>query len=108
VIPMAEKTWHLFREFPSAPYLRWACALVEDPNTDDGYRIVDHDPMVADGGLLGGLAFHMRRPQRIMTGEVEDGVIFDGLGTVNPGEPGYFQSALMTLAGTLVGSGRQL
>ena len=105
---MAERIWHIFRKFQNSPYLRWACGIVEDVHTDDGYRVVDHDPKIADAEFLAGLSFHLHKTHMSRIGKEVGDKIVDGFGQLSPGEDGYFSTAMDRLEGALVGSGRQL
>ena len=56
-----ETRFHLHRRFNDKPYCRYAMT-VERAATEAGYKIVDHDPKVADAPYLSKFAGHMRSP----------------------------------------------
>lgn len=92
-----DRTWHLWREFPTPPYQRWACDVVRDASRPDGYRIVDSDTSTADAGFLNGLSLHMHQPHIVHQPPIEqDGAIYEVHGPASPGTPGHFEEAIRT------------
>lgn len=89
------RTWHLWREYQQAPYQRWACDVVEDLATADGWRVVALDHQVATSVWLTQLHEYLSRALRTRAGTVEDdGTIVDGVVVLHPGEPGHLAAAL--------------
>lgn len=100
--------YHLWREYPTAPFQRYAATL-RAAATPDGFEIADHDPAVADAVFLARVAERFRRP--VLVGSaVEDstGMILEQRVLTQPGEPGYFEEAVRTVPGaTLRSVGRE-
>ncbi len=96
---------HLWRRFRTGLRRRWAAEVIEDEDAEDGYRILDHDPSVADPMFLHRLALHMAQPHPVQHHqplEGEDGGHVDRVTLAHSGDEGHFQEAIRTLAGAFV------
>lgn len=89
---MAERSYHLWRRYPTKPFRRWACTLKRADNAA-GYEVVAHDPAVADAGFMHVVADGLHRPSH---GMVRDGdsMSFELL---RPGDPAHFDTAIRAL-----------
>ena len=100
-------TYNLWREYPTAPYLRWACAVAEDETTPAGYRISDYDPTIADPGFVHALAEHMGSPVGALTRvPLDKGGHIDQRVTLLPGDHRYVGEAVRQFPNTLLGGSR--
>lgn len=99
--------YHISRSYPTKPFQRYACTLVQ-ADTPEGFRVVDHDPKVADVAWLEHLSTHMLKPQMLQSSEVtEKGIIEKVPTTVLGPSPRHFESAVRTIPGAyLSASGR--
>jgi hypothetical protein len=104
---MADRTYHLWRDYEAAPFRRWACDVVPDTATEDGYKITDYDPNVADGVFLHRLREHMAKPTTVHL-DIDDAEgIADGVTTAHPKEPKHFAEAIRIVPGAHIsGEGR--
>ena len=83
---------------------RWACTIEEDEESHKGFRIVDHDPKIADGWFLNQLEQHMRSSvESSYCEERPGGITMCGVETLRPGDPGYFDAAARTAPCAWVG-----
>jgi hypothetical protein len=101
---MAENVYHMWRSFPSKPHWRWAFDVAQDEASEDGYKIADYDPAVADGALMH--AFHEHMPRPALTRGLVDGSEEQGetIGFVYEGESGHFDSAVRTFRDLMIGA----
>ena len=101
------KQYHLWREFPTRPFSRWAVTVVEDASVPDGFRIIDSDDSVVDGHFLTTLHRHLMHPHPVQASATEDGTIYDMHYIKHPTEPGYLAEAIRSTPGAyLRASGR--
>lgn len=90
--------YHIVRSYPTRPFSRYACTL-EQANTDEGFRVTDVDPAVADTGWMQQLSDHMLRPQLAQTSEVNETGIIEQMGMVHGPSPKHFENAVRTIPG---------
>ncbi len=90
---MSGMTAHIHREYDVAPFMRFAMTVVEDDNTDHGYRVSDYDPAVADSVFMSAFHHHMARPTRTIVGGSDGDIEWSGPKIVYPKQPGFFDSA---------------
>ena|SRR3990167_3100021 len=100
-------TYHLWRnDYDAPPYMRFACDVVEDEMTEDGYRVIGSDPAVADAAFMARVAATLSTPTLVQDGvEVtEDGRtgIAEISDTAGPREPGYFDAAICQVPGAVI------
>ena len=88
------REYHLWRSYRAAPFWRWACSVVEAPDTTQGFRIVGHDGDVADAAFLHALREHLDQPADGMVHVAEDWGHADAVHTFQPGEPEHFDVAI--------------
>lgn len=92
---------HIHREFSVAPFLRFAMTVVQDENTDHGYRIVDYDPNVADSSFTAVFHRHMSRPLH----DTEGGSVRGLTGTATviryPADTDFFDCATRSVPSAL-------
>ena len=95
--------FHLWRRYNSVPYERFAIT-VEWDETPDGYRITNHDPIVADSLFLSAFATHMATPYRDgMSGYVDDnGTAWTTTEDEAPGTLDHYLDAVRSVPGTSV------
>ena len=99
------RQFHLWRMFDQVPYLRFAVTLEASAETEDGYRVVDHDPVVGDGVFLHRISEAMAKPVFGSVGSVEpDGTIIEGTVWLHPGDDGYFPVAVRQVPGSRIRS----
>jgi|10_taG_2_1085330.scaffolds.fasta_scaffold26434_2 hypothetical protein len=94
-----DTTFHLWRRYNTAPYRRFALTVTR-ANTEAGYRMLDHDPIVADPGFLARFEAHMEKPfKSVRTGYVEGGVaVTDMIDDVPPGTDLHYQNAIRAVS----------
>lgn len=102
---MAEE-FHLWKHFNTAPFTRYACTLVEDASTEDGYRVTQHDPSVADVSFMHQLSDGMAKPRRVRDSIVDktkdELTITEAIHTAMVKEPGHFEAAVYQIRGTII------
>jgi len=87
---------HLWRSIDTPPYFRWACDVIGDASSEDGFRVVDHDPDVADTVFMHRLARAFHREYLTMEYvEGRGGVHADCGSVIRPHDDGYFEEAIM-------------
>lgn len=91
-----QEQFNFWRRYNVKPFYRWACVIVEDADTEQGYRVVDHDPHVADGTMLHALSDHFAKSHTKRGGGFANGVNYEETGVIHPGEDGYFVTAVHT------------
>lgn len=64
---MSDNKFNLWRRYNSRPFRRFAFVVDFDVSSPDGYKILDHDPMVADASYLAQFADHMGQVQHNVT-----------------------------------------
>jgi len=105
---MGDRAYHLWRRFPGRPSRLWACTLAKDSTVEDGYRVSDFDPAIADAGFLHRMADMLRTPQRVRSSVREGSTILETARYINPGEPGHFGVAVRMIPDAVLrGEGRQ-
>lgn len=95
---------HIYREYHTEPYLRFAMTVVEDPKADHGYRIEDNDLSVADGAFLHTFHTHMSRPLETGESTQEGAVSVLGRVVLYPGDEDFFDDATRKVPGALRGA----
>lgn len=94
--------YYLWRKYPTRPFSRFACEI-ESTKLGDGFRIVEHDPKVADVGFLHMVADNLRRPQRESVPDGDGG--YDSV-LLHPGDPNHFEAAIRAIPHTVIRPGR--
>lgn len=97
------ETFHLWRQFPTAPYYRWACEVVEDDEAPDGFRTLRHDPIVADSAFFHRLSAAMTVPHEVLVMKESSGIVAHAAGRVAPGGPDFFANAIRRVEGAILG-----
>ena len=85
---------HLYRQMPTAPYERFAVTVQRDDNAASGYKVLDHDPDVADAVFLNRLEQHMHQPITVRDGYEDTDGHYETLKTLHPGDEGFFGAAV--------------
>jgi hypothetical protein len=96
---------HLWRSYQIEPYDRFAMTIEHDPKAEYGFRIVDHDPAVADASFTVAFSEHMRRPTTVqfVNANGEEGYHWE-----YPGSPKHTSAAARTFdRATVCGKGRK-
>ena len=85
---------YMWRAYSSVPYDRYACTITYDPKAEEGYRVTDHEPSIADAQFFHSLADHMLLPQMVQEGIERDGAHVDEVYWVQPGSEVHFEAAV--------------
>lgn len=103
---MAERQYHLWRKYPTKPFTRFACSLEQAP-TEEGYRVVDFDPRVADAAFMHRMAEALRAEHVGQSSEEYQGMIGERLSWVQHGDEGHFGIAVRAVPNAVLrGEGR--
>lgn len=86
--------YHLWRQYPTAPFMRFACTVQRDENTEDGFRIVDYDENVADVHFLHTVHLTLRSNHPIRFNDDEGDTIREGIVYAGPEHPEHFATAI--------------
>lgn len=97
-----DTTFHIHRRFNARPYRRFAVTAVFDPKSPAGYRVVDHDPVVADVTFMTTFDTHMKTPQKVWSGNTESGMSYSAHVLANPGTKALFLTAIRNVPKTAV------
>lgn len=97
------ETFHLWRQYPTAPFYRWACEVVADEEAPDGYRVLRHDPIVADTTLFHRLSTAMGRPLDVLVMKQSSGIVAHEAQRKEPGMADHFAHAIRHVDGTILG-----
>ena len=95
-------TFHLHRRFNMRPFRRFAITVTYDPKRPAGYRITDHDPKVADATFMAVFDSHMKTPQKVWGGAIEDGFAYSTHELAEPGTESLFTTAVRNVPKTAV------
>ena len=103
---MADRAFHLWRKYPTAPFRRWACT-VQKTDTEDGFRVADYDPNVADIHFLHRMQGTLAAHHPIRGGREVDGVIDETISYEGPDHPDHFETAIRLVPNAVLrGAGR--
>lgn len=100
---MATETYHLWRQYPTAPFYRWACEVVEDAEAPDGYRVLRHDPIVADTALFHRLSTAMSGSFDVLAMKQTSGIVAHEAQRKSPGSADFFPHAIRNVEGAILG-----
>jgi hypothetical protein len=100
---MATETFHLWRQFPTAPFYRWACEVVVDPEAPEGYRTLTHDPMVADTAFFHRLARAVSTEHEALRMKQSSGIVAHEVVRAKPGDADFFAHAFRNVEGAVLG-----
>lgn len=89
--------WHLYRQFDTKPFMRWACTIEHDPEAPAKFRVTATDQAVADTAFLEALDRHFREPVEDRSASRTSRGIADATETLNPGDEGYFHAAVRAI-----------
>lgn len=93
---------YLYKKTQTGP--RYACTILEDRETTDGYKINDLDPSVCDPEFVLQIGRTMTMPAlSLYLSQVSDQKIMSGR-IVQPKEAGHFESAVRSVPGSCVGA----
>ena len=99
--------FHLHRRFDFAPYRRYAFTVEFSEEADEGYVIVDHDPIVANPPYLAKFAEFMQTPMMgVRNGGIYPGVAFTDISDEAPGSIAHFTSAVRRFGAAVMPHGR--
>lgn len=96
-------TYHLWRQYPTAPYYRWACEVVEDAEAPDGYRVLRSDPIVADTAFFHRLATAMTAEHEVLAMKQDRTRIAHVAERKSRGTEDYFEHAIRKVKGAVLG-----
>ena len=96
-------TYHLWRKYPTAPFYRWACEVVPDPEAPDGYRVIASDPIGADTALFHRLSAAMSSEHEGLVRQETKGIVAHGVERVGKGNPEHFEHAIRKVKGAILG-----
>lgn len=99
----AVETFHLWRQYPTAPFYRWACEVVADAEAPEGYRVIAHDPIVADTTFFHRLSASMARPVDVLAMKQDKGIVAHEAQRKEPGSDDYFAHAIRAVEGAILG-----
>jgi len=97
------ETYHLWREFPSAPFYRWAAEVTQDDAAPDGYQTVRHDPIVADTAFWHRLSNAMHQGVDAFVMVEESKRVVHQRERREPGAPDFFEHAIRRVQGCILG-----
>lgn len=87
--------YEMYRDYHRSPYRRWACTI-EAADTEAGFKILAHDPHVADDAWLHALGQHLTNPH-IVRGAIDDDKQHgDAYSLVDHSHPDHFHEAVRT------------
>ena len=99
--------FHLHRRFNMAPFRRFAFTVEYDNTASSGYKIVDHDPIVADAAYLAKFDTHMGKPQHaVASGGIYRGVAYTDLEDLPPGSINHYTTAVRNFGAAVMPHGR--
>ena len=91
--------FYLWRRFNTPPFRRYALT-VERSMTPDGYKIVDHDPKIADASFLANFALQLSTPQKdVRSGNVVGGQAYTRITDEPVGTLRHYHAAINRLKG---------
>ena len=98
-----ENQFHVHRRYNARPFRRFAFTVDFDAASEDGYKIVDFDPNVADAYFLGQFANHMAQPQRdVVSGGHENGVWYTTTEDYESGTLEHYTTAVRNMPGAAI------
>jgi hypothetical protein len=100
---MATETFHLWRQYPTAPYYRWACEVVADPEAPDGYKVLKSDPIVADTAFFHRLSAAMTSEHEALVRRETRGIVAHVAERVGRSHPDHFEHAIRAVKGAILG-----
>ena len=99
----SEETFHVHRKYQTAPYVRWAFDVVEDPSTDVGFRITAFDHKVADAHYVAQFERHVSSSIQVRDGGLDETHgYYESFEVLEPGDEGYFESAMHQIPNGLI------
>ena len=91
------------RRYNMAPYRRYAFTVDYDESASAGYRIVYHDPIVADASYLAQFDAHMATPLlHVASGEAYRDIQFTSFSDLAPGSAVHYRNAVRTFGAALL------
>jgi hypothetical protein len=100
---MSDNKFNLWRRYNSRPFRRFAFVVDFDASSPDGYKILDHDPVVADASYLAQFADHMGQVQyNVTSGGFNGEAYYTCSNDYEPGTLEHYHSAVRTAPNTAV------
>ena len=97
-----ETTFHLHRRYNMRPFRRFAITVTFDPKNPLGYRVIDHDSTVADVPFMTAFVAHMKKPQKVWSGDIEHGIAYTTHEPAQPGTKDFYKTAIRNVPQTAV------
>ena len=97
---------HLWREYPTFPFTRWACEIEEDLTLPAGYRVVNSDSLVFNPTFALALHESFKRPLQIVGGGIDGDKSVSSMHAVYPGDPLYYAAAIRQVPQAVLGGPR--
>lgn len=97
------ETFHLWRQYPTAPYYRWACEVVPDEEAPDGFVTLRHDPIVADTAFFHRLSTAMSATHDVLVMKQDSGIVAHAAERKTPGSADHFAHAIRLVEGAILG-----
>lgn len=94
--------YHLWRKYPTAPYYRWACEVAQDAEAPEGYRVLRHDPIVADTAFFHRLSDAMAGTHEAMVMKQDKAIVAHVLERVGPSDANHFEHAIRKVEGAIL------
>lgn len=95
--------YHLWRQYDTAPYYRWAAEVKPDPEAPDGYVVLRSDPIVADTAFYHRLAAAMNAGHEALTMRQDGGKLVHSATPLPPGSEEHFETAIRRVNGAVLG-----
>jgi len=91
--------FYLWRRYNTAPFRRYAMTVERSLN-DDGYKITDHDPKIADAPFLANFATQLATPQKdVHSGNVVGDLAYTRIADEPVGTLRHYHAAINRLYG---------
>ncbi len=104
---MANRAFHLWRKYETAPYRRWACT-VQQADTPDGFRVTDLDPSVADVRFLHSMQATLTARHPVRGSFQEGATVLETLDYAGSEHEAHFGTAIRLIPDAVIrGKGRQ-
>lgn len=96
-------TFHLWRQYPTAPFYRWAAEVVPDSESPDGYRTLRHDSTVADTAFWHRVSRAMSTEHKVLTMKQSPGIVAHCATVKSASDDDFFDHAVRSIEGVVVG-----
>lgn len=96
-------TYHLWRQYPTAPYYRWGAEVIQDDEAPEGYRVIKSDPIVADTAFFHRLSAAMSAGLDVLVMKTTSTIVAHERQRREPGSPDHFEHAIRNVEGAVLG-----